>query len=65
MKRLMLLTVALLTACSSVTKQPSAQEIWKIQKACQFYQDVHPEEDMSKHNECNGFVLQNNKMPEN
>lgn len=65
MKKIILLSLVVsLTACSNLPKQPSNQEVWKAQKACQFYKDVHPEEDMSKNKDCKGFILEDNKMPE-
>ena len=65
MKDIILLSLVVsLTACSNLPKQPSNQEVWKLQKACQFYHDVHPEEDMSKLEACKGFILEDNKLPE-
>lgn len=62
MKYLILSIVTiLLPACSFTPKNPTAQEVWKLEKACQFYKDIHREVP----EECKGFILQDNKMPEN
>jgi starvation-inducible outer membrane lipoprotein len=66
MKQLIILIgLFCLTACSSTPKQLSDKEAWVIQRACQFFHDIHPEENMGNYEECKGLTLQNNKMPEN